>query len=203
MKNRIFLLAALLIPLAAHSQTAVKKFHTINLAAHWATSPIPSMDSLTNIIMDTTHGAIAWTHVSYGTGGLTAEQYLSFMSLGATEGFTKTDSTIKTLGGRSFNTVGWKSTEDDDTTGRVRTYVHLNNTTGLLFFAWIVYDDPEGAPAVAEFEAMLGGATVGIRRNLSAWNPRRDANLPRLDVLGRTWRATGTRPAVTPYFLRR
>lgn len=202
MKYRALLVLALLLPLAAFAQKQLdKKYWTITLGADWDTLPVPMGDSvmmITNQDLD----AAAWAHGLGNVQPATAQIYTSTLTQLYTQGYTRTDSSVKALGGKSFITTGWAGT-GEDADSRVRIYVLQQGS--FLFVTWLVYTSPDGDGSVAQFEAAL--ATLQLKANgifrQVAWNRKTDAARPRLDLLGRTWSPGTARVPNAQYFLRR
>lgn len=206
MKRMMLILALVLAPLAAFAQLELdKKYFKLTYPAGWATNPfLPSNDSLT-MVMDTANDAFSWSHGTTGVGPENAALYASVLTQIYTQSFVRTDSSVKTLGGKSFITTGWKDTADGDTTGRVRIYLHQQGS--FLFISWVVFDVKDEARVVRDIEATLATlvikpAAVSIRR--VAWNRHLDADRPRIDVMGRTYAPVhgGARIPGMPYYRR-
>jgi hypothetical protein len=198
------------IPLAASAApvTVDKRDYKLTYGDGWAASPfLPSTDS-TSMVMkefgaDEEGGtAITWTSAMNGVSEATAPQYIAALTMAYQQGLVRTDSSTKSLGGKSFITTGWKDTSAEDSTGRVRIYALQQGS--FLFISWLVYDAPQGDAAVAEVEAALATLEIkatGIRR--LAWDRRIHPARARIDVLGRTWRPSAGHVPTGPFFLKR
>lgn len=205
MKNRtLFLFTLLLAPLAAFAQTKVdKKTFSLTYPDGWMALPIGGSDSVA-IMMDEEDGAMTWATGMSNIPAASAQIYVSTLTQLYTQGYTRTDSSVKTLGGKAFITTGWKSNEAEDSTARVRIYVYQQGD--YLFVSWLVYDVSESDASVAEVESALASLVIKVSTAIRrlAWNPRADAAHPRIDVLGRTWTPAGAgRIPAMPFYLRR
>ena len=208
MKNRIVLFAAAFMLSTATGFSAApllveNSMFSLTYPDGWATNPfLPSRDSM-SIVMDTATEAMSWAMASNQAGGMTSEQYIQAMTQAYTNQFQRTDSSVKTLGGKAFRTTGWKdTTADGDSSARVRIYAYTQGD--FIFISWLIYNSPDGDAAVADVEAALATLKLkGVSIRRAVWSRRMDIANTRLDVLGRTWAPASGRTAKTPFFLRR
>lgn len=207
MKNRSILFAAAAVLLSTLTVSAApllvdKGSFSLTYPDGWAVSPfIPANDS-TAIVMNTDNNAMSWAIGNNQTGGLTAEQYISVMTQAQTLQMQRTDSSVKTLGGKVFHTSGWKDTSADGEGSRLRIYAYSQGNS--VFISWLIYESPAGDAAVAQQEAALATLTLkGVSIRPVFWSRKTDVARTRLDILGRTWSPSMGRTPHTAYFLKR
>lgn len=212
MENRTIILGALLLTLTppaalAAPLTIEKTDYQLTYPDGWAVPPFLPVTDSNSYVMKEFGGedelAMTWTHGMTGITEGTAPIYVNALTQIYNQGFLRTDSSTKDLGGKTFQTTAWRdTTADGDSTSRVRIYAFQQGS--FLFISWLVYNAPGGDGSVAETEAALASLTVkasSIRR--FAWNRRAHPDGARIDLLGRTWQPNAGPIPKGPYFLKR
>lgn len=156
----------------------------------WTTFPFGN-DTL-KVVMNPTINATAYMAAVISDHPMTAQELSQYMAMyGAADSLEKTAEGTKTIGGKSFTYVEYKSTKAGDEDGRYRFYyTHSGN---LLFNTNVGYEIPDATAAIAQVEAALATLTLNSTNALRASALRGPAFRPAThDVLGRS--GFGVRP---------
>lgn len=200
MKARTLLSAAipLLCPLLAPALVIDKPTFSITFGPDWMDGLINDPAVPIHTLADTVHDAPGFMQGMPITEVGSAELYLSNVTLTLAAQYTRTDTSEKQLGRYRFQTSGWTETDPEEADRAKTLRLYSLDVGGVSFIAWMSCE-PEGAAAVAEFEAAL--ATLQIKgvavrdRRFRSRAAAAPAGATRLDLLGRARATTGRLPA--------
>lgn len=205
MKNRIlsFAVAALLAPLAAFSDPLEvdRPAYSLTYPEGWSDSLLPVTDPSLTMVVNVENQAASWAQLVPDGQGLDAAAYMAILSGLHAEGFSRTDSSAKQLGGRAFITTAWKdTTEEGDPEARLRFYAFSEGD--VLFVSWVAYDTEDAEDVAGDIESALASLTLKTATALRRPLPGKVTSVrrPSLDALGRTAASSPLRAPATPRF---
>jgi hypothetical protein len=183
----------------AHSApyTVEKGNYKLEFPDGWAINPaLPTTDSMA-ILFNVGQGAMVTVHGQTGMNPGSSVLYVNAL----VQGYTRTDSASRTLGGRTYSASSWKATAIGlDTTSRLRVYAFQEGS--FLFVTWVTYKTPRGDGSVADLEKALSSLTLKVS-GLGRLSRRFDAGRIRtpVDILGRVQRPLAGPAPRLPAFL--